>query len=321
MLRLFSASDIHASDIVFRKFVNAGNHYKADALFFVGDITGKALVLVVRKGGPAEELYEAEFLGIRQTARGRAELSALLSKMADRGYYYKVVDEKELDSLAGNEVALRKAMYQEMVARVEGWMRLATEVLKGTNKRLFMIIGNDDPSSIADVIASFSNDNIVNMNERVFELDGKCEGFGLPYSNITPWHLPGDIPEEALEGKIGTLIGKLHDPANSIFVTHVPPVNTIIDVAPYLEDLHLKVDMTGVQMSHVGSTAVRAAIEKHQPFMSLHGHIHESKGLAKIGRTQCFNAGSEYEQGILKGALVNIESNPMKVKSYMFTSG
>ena len=321
MLRIFSASDIHASDIVFRKFVNAGNHYKADALFFVGDITGKALILVVKKGNLAEEVYEAEFLGIKQTARGKAELTALLSKMADRGYYYKIVDERELESLVGNEPELRKAMYQEMVARVEGWMKLATEALKGTKKRLFMIIGNDDPAAIADVVASFSNDNIINMNERVFELDGTCEGFGLPYSNITPWHLPGDIPEDELEEKIRTLVGKLRDPANSIFVTHVPPVNTIIDAAPYLEDLHLKVDMTGVQMAHVGSTAVRAAIEKHQPFMSLHGHIHESKGLAKIGRTQCFNAGSEYEQGILKGALVNIDSNPMRIKSYMFTSG
>jgi Icc-related predicted phosphoesterase len=320
MLRLFSASDIHGSNIVFRKFINAGNYYKADALFLVGDITGKALVLVVNKGG-VEETYEAEFLGVRQTVRGKTELSALLSKMADRGYYYKVLSEREFETLASDERELRKEMHQEMVTRVEGWMRLATQMLRGTNKRLFMMIGNDDPANIADVIASYSSDNIVNINEMQFELGGGCEGFGLPYSNITPWHLPGDIPEEVLEEKIETLARKLRDPANSIFVTHVPPVNTIIDIAPHLEDLHLKVDMTGVQMSHVGSTAVRAAIERYQPFMSLHGHIHESKGLAKIGRTRCFNAGSEYEQGILKGVIVNVDSNPMNVKSYMFTSG
>ncbi len=321
MLRIFAASDIHASDIVFRKFINAGNHYKADALFFVGDITGKALVLVVKKGGPEDDVYEAEFLSVRQRVKGKAELAALLSKMADRGYYYRVVTEKELESLGGNEPELRKAMYQEMAARVEGWMKLATQVLKGTDKKLFMIIGNDDPPDIADVIGGYSNENIVNINERTFELDGGIEGFGIPYSNITPWHLPGDITEEALDGKIRVLEGKLRDPTNSIFVIHVPPVDTAIDQAPYLEDLHLKVDMTGVQMSHVGSTAVRAAIEKAQPLASLHGHIHESKGLAKIGRTQCFNAGSEYEQGILKGVMVNIDGSPLKVRSYMFTSG
>ncbi|MFP3191393.1 MAG: hypothetical protein RXR31_08730 [Thermoproteota archaeon] len=320
MLRIFSASDIHGSDIVFRKFINAGNYYKADALFLVGDIVGKALFLIIKKGG-VEEIYETEFLGDRYTVKGKTELSALLSKIANRGYYYKVVSEREYETLVGNKEELKKEMEHEIVARVEGWMRLATQILKGTNKQLFIMIGNDDPPSVANIIASYSSDNIVDINEKQFELGSGIEGFGLPYSNITPWHLPGDLPEEVLGEKIETLARKLRDPLNSIFAIHVPPFNTVIDVAPLLEDLHLKIDITGVQMTHVGSTAVRAAIEKYQPFMSLHGHIHESKGVAKIGRTLCFNAGSEYEQGILKGVIVNIELNPIKVKSYMFTSG
>jgi Icc-related predicted phosphoesterase len=72
-------------------------------------------------------------------------------------------------------------------------------------------------------------------------------------------------------------------------------------------------------MIPVGSTAVRAAIEKYQPLLGLHGHIHESKGSVKIGRTLCLNPGSEYAEGILRGALITLEDN--KIKNFQFTSG
>jgi Icc-related predicted phosphoesterase len=72
-------------------------------------------------------------------------------------------------------------------------------------------------------------------------------------------------------------------------------------------------------MIHVGSQAVRAAIEKHQPALGLHGHIHESKGAYKIGRTLCLNAGSEYSEGILRGVLVDLDEKGYT--DYMFTSG
>jgi Icc-related predicted phosphoesterase len=60
-------------------------------------------------------------------------------------------------------------------------------------------------------------------------------------------------------------------------------------------------------MIPVGSTAVRKIIEKYQPLLGLHGHIHESAGFVRIGRTQCLNPGSEYAEGILRGFLVEIE--------------
>ena len=59
----------------------------------------------------------------------------------------------------------------------------------------------------------------------------------------------------------------------------------------------------GRAVKPVGSTAVRAAIEEHQPALSLHGHIHESRGNCRIGRTLCINPGSSYEQGDLLGAV------------------
>ena len=68
-----------------------------------------------------------------------------------------------------------------------------------------------------------------------------------------------------------------------------------------------------------GSKAVLNAISKYQPMLGLHGHIHESRGIQKIGRTLCINPGSEYSEGILRGVIVILRKN--KIKDYMFVSG
>ncbi len=69
----------------------------------------------------------------------------------------------------------------------------------------------------------------------------------------------------------------------------------------------------------VGSSAVRESIEKYKPLLGLHGHIHESRGFVKIGRTLCINPGSEYGEGILRGAVINLDEKG--VKSYILTQG
>jgi len=51
----------------------------------------------------------------------------------------------------------------------------------------------------------------------------------------------------------------------------------------------------------VGSSAVRQALSRFQPMLSLHGHIHESRGEARIGKTLALNPGSEYSEGVLRG--------------------
>lgn len=70
-------------------------------------------------------------------------------------------------------------------------------------------------------------------------------------------------------------------------------------------DDDLNVLDAGRALIPVGSKAVRDAIMKYQPVLSLHGHIHEGKGTARLGKTLCINAGSLYEQGLLQGAIVN----------------
>ena len=231
------------------------------------------------------------------------------------------MDGADIETVMQSKAEMQRLMMEEMVRRIEKWLELARDFYSKSTKKVYLLLGNDDPREILDVLRKGENQNIIEVCEKNFLLDGGIEGIGVPFSNITPWNLPGDLPEEELQAKIDLLTSKLNDVHTSIFLIHVPPINTAIDEAPLLEDLKLKVDLTGIKTTHVGSTAVRATIEKLQPMVSLHGHIHESRGVSRIGKTLCVNPGSEYEQGILRGAILNIDEKSRKLKSHLLVSG
>ena len=91
-------------------------------------------------------------------------------------------------------------------------------------------------------------------------------------------------------------------------------------MAPQLtEDMSTVMEAGQPLVGPVGSTAVREAIEQRQPLLSLHGHIHEGRGAVKIGRTLAINPGSEYPDGVLRGALIDL--NAKGIKGYVLTSG
>jgi len=109
------------------------------------------------------------------------------------------------------------------------------------------------------------------------------------------------------------------DPSRAIFNLHCPPYRSGLDEAPAI-DADMKLMHGGRALRPVGSTAVREAIERHQPLISLHGHIHESKGAVKIGKTLSINPGSAYEEGMLMGAIIQLD--PKKgIKSYQLVNG
>jgi Icc-related predicted phosphoesterase len=138
-------------------------------------------------------------------------------------------------------------------------------------------------------------------------------------ANMTPWNCPGDLPEEELAKKLEKATSGLTDPGNSILNFHCPPCDTQIDVAPKRDkDLRPVLTPGGEpEMAYVGSTAVRQMIEKLQPLAGLHGHIHESRGLSKVGKSVCFNPGSEYVTGVLRGLILNLSDK--KIDNYVFT--
>jgi Icc-related predicted phosphoesterase len=165
------------------------------------------------------------------------------------------------------------------------------------------------------------SDYVIYPEGKIMSVDDKHEMTSVGYSNMTPWNCPGDITEEELAARLEKATSSLSDPRTSLFNFHCPPYDTQIDVAPKLDkDLRPVLTPGGEpDMAHVGSTAVRQIIEKLQPLAGLHGHIHESRGLSKVGKSVCFNPGSEYVTGILRGLILNLSDK--KLDNYVFTEG
>jgi len=314
LTRIFFITDVHGSDRCFRKFLNAAKAYKADALVLGGDITGKVLVPIVEQ---SDGRFALTLFGESVTVGG-SKLGETQKALRDAGEYYYMTNPREIEEMDASEEKRGRVFTECIRASLRSWLALAEERLRGTGVRCYISPGNDDKLEIDDLLVD--SGQLVNPEGRVVVLEGGYEMITLGYANRTPWKSPREATEEELGRMIERLASGLSHPESSIFNLHVPPYGTELDKAPAVDsDFRYVKDGLTVKMIHAGSTAVRASIEAHQPLVGLHGHIHESKGFVRIGRTLCLNPGSEYGDGILRGALVRLDGG--KVKEFLLTSG
>ena len=313
-MRLYFATDIHGSETCWRKFLNAGKHYEADVLVLGGDMTGKALVPVIEDGGGR---WHATLLENRSEMTSEDEVAAFEDAVIRRGYYPFRTTPELLRGLEQDESHWHGLFQEKMLETVEKWMRMADERLGGTGVRVFCCPGNDDQFEVDEIIESAKT---VELAEgRAVEIDG-FQMVSTGWSNRTPWHTYREADEPQLRDRLDAAIAQATaPPERTIFSFHCPPYRSGLDDAPELTaDMDLK--DAGRAVKPVGSTAVREAIEEHQPALSLHGHIHEARGNTRIGRTLCINPGSSYEQGDLLGAVIDLDGKK-KVKRFLLTSG
>ena len=315
MTIVFYATDIHGSETCFIKFINAATVYKTDVLIMGGDLLGKTVTPIFRK----DDSYEAYYLNENHYAHAGEELDNMIREIRKMGSYEYITTKEEWNDLIKDEKKMEELFKELAIESIKRWMGIAESKLKGKKVKVFVNSGNDDIPDINPILEE--NELVIFPNEKVLYIDEHHELLSLGYSNITPWHLPGDLPEEELEKKIEELIVKVNNMKNIVFNIHVPPYNTTLDQAPKLDDNLQPVITPGgeVEIVSVGSTAVRKAIEKYQPLLGLHGHIHESRGTCKIGRTLCINPGSEYQRGILNGVLFKLDKG--KIKFHLLMSG
>ena len=313
-IKMFFVTDVHGSETVFRKFLNASQIHKADVAIIGGDITGKGLSLVAK----TSQGYQTDFLGRKWNARNEGELEIMIRDIRKRGFYVHIDEPTALEEIKSSQTKVELLLKTYMKKTLEGWLRLAEERLKKLGIKCYISPGNDDIYEIDKIINS--SNFVINPEGKVVPLSEDHEMISMGKANITPWNCPRDVTEEELAKTIDTMISELDDPSRSVFNFHAPPINTCLDVAPELDKDLRPVSKAGQpSMINAGSTSIRRAIEKYQPVLGLHGHIHESKGVESIGKSLCINPGSEYFEGILRGAIVILEGG--KVKNYMFISG
>lgn len=309
-LRIFFVTDIHGSNTCFRKYLNALKIYQVDVGILMGDLTGKVLIPLVDKAGGG---WETTLMGHHTVAETEAELEQLKKTIELMGYYWVHQTPEEFQDHKADPLKVDLLFKQKMLDRLQEWINLADERLAGTGYKVYMAPGNDDHQEVDPIIQNSAA--IVNCNNNKVMI-GEHEMISFSWSNPTPWNTPREKPDAELEPMLESLVALVQDKPTAIFNFHVPPYGYALDLAPELtQDLVQAAD----RKVHVGSLAVAKMIEKYQPLLGLHGHIHESRGAQKVKRTMIINPGSEYSEGILKGVVVILEKG--KVNDYIFTSG
>jgi Icc-related predicted phosphoesterase len=321
-LKIYFATDLHGSERCFKKFIKAGQFYGCEAVIMGGDVTGKGVVPFIKDASGA---YDVELLGQKHHVLTEKERNDLEQLVRDVGFYPYLTDPEEIRSINADPNGLENLYAKLCRDSLIRWMELLEKFNKENKYTYYISPGNDD---------SFEVDKILNESGCVVNPEGKAvvlkdEFYMISsgYSNKTPWDTQRECTEEELRGKIDKMKADVPDMSRCIFNFHCPPYETNLDVAPVLDaGLNQKTEFGQVSMGHVGSKAVKQAILDYSPLIGLHGHIHESKATQKVGRTMCFNPGSEYAEGILRGVIVvlgegGLLNKKVTVKNYMHVSG
>jgi hypothetical protein len=313
MLRIFYVTDIHGSEVCWRKFLNAGPFYGANVVIVGGDITGKAMVPIVERGGR----WETTMFEQHVTLDSEDAVRAVEAKILNRGYYPIRVSEEEYRHMQQDEDAVDKRFKEVMLEGTERWIAMADDRLAGKGIRAIVCPANDDMFEIDPILKSghlveFGGEDPIDV--------GGFDMVSYGWTNPTPWDTFRELPEDELGRRIDKIVDRVTDPGRTIFNFHAPPYGSGLDEAPAL-DADMNIKAGGRALRPVGSTSVKAAIERAQPVLSLHGHIHESKGATRIGSSLVLNPGSSYEEGVLQAALITIDEKKRKVKSYQLVNG
>jgi Icc-related predicted phosphoesterase len=311
-LRIFFATDVHGSERCFRKFLAAAKVYEADVLLLGGDIACKGLVPMRPRKGTLHATVRGDSVSVPDAAeeRLRADINRL-------GFYGVRMEDAEAARLAEDPVFVERVFREQITEQVEHWCELAAERL-APQVRCIITPGNDDP---------FDVDTVLEKASRIECPEGRLCDLGpvllasLGDVTPTPWNTDREYTEEALARRIAAMLDAVPADRKAIVNFHCPPYGSGLDVAPELDE-KLKPVIRGGRPSliSVGSKAVREAIKRYQPVVGLHGHIHESRAVQKIGRTVCLNPGSDYSADLLRGAVVDIAEDGSYL-DFLFTAG
>lgn len=311
--RILFVTDLHGSEYTFRKLLRALETWRPDVYVAGGDVAGKGLLPILQGNGRCRLRWMGEE---REIEAG--ELPAYQERAAQLGFYPYRAQEDELAAMRADEARVEAVFERLMLERWADWLDRLEARCAELRIPAYVMAGNDDPWSL-DGPAGENREWARAADGRVLPLAEEWTLMSCGLANPTPWGCPRDVAEEELASRLQALAAQVPDPTKAIANIHVPPYGSSLDVAPLLDTSVSPPRPVAGETAAVGSTAVARFIEQHQPLLSLHGHIHESPGVVRIGRTLAINPGSEYAEGVLRGALVTVE--PGRVVGHQFVNG
>ncbi len=314
--RIYFVSDLHGSEVCFRKFLNSAPVYRPDLMIYGGDIMGKILQPIFRVGPHRYRWYPSPD---RSEEFGESEFAKVERRIADQGRYILVTTPEEWAELRKDPEGLDARCRELGKERVRAWLRLIAERITPKGIPLVMNVGNDDTDGVLDLLRAEAPPNVIVPEGRVVPA-GPYEIYGCGYANMTPWHCPRDLEEEELGEVLDRTSTEVGAPTRTILDIHAPPLGTSLDLAPELdEEMRPRTASGQLLLHHVGSSSVRRFIERIHPVVSLHGHIHESMGVDAVGGTPVFNPGSIYFSGTLQGLVLSLDGG--RVADHLFVTG
>ena len=312
-VKIFFASDLHGSNVCFKKFVNSAQFYGVDVLVLGGDLTGKAVIPIAeQEDGTFVALQHGESVQIE----GKDELDEFVKRQGNMGFYPAVMLESEYQRLRADEGAQQVLFKKLVLERVREWASFAAQKLQGTDVPLVTVPGNDDFVEIDEILTQAPVFDFHEM--QVCEFKGGYQMLYCGGSTPTPWDTEREYTEQQYVARFAELLPQVTDMSRCIFNVHVPPFGTALDACPKL-DKNLKVvyEMGLPAQVHAGCQTLADIIKEHQPLLGLHGHIHEGRAKINIGKTICINPGSVYPEGILQGALITLRDGQVTQANLM----
>lgn len=314
-MNILFVTDVHGSEKCFRKFLNSWKYYPIHCLIMGGDLSGKGLVPIIND---RNDNFHASFLGEDYIAESKNELELLEKNIRFNGFYPFITDTDGVESLEQDEILRNEIFEQLIVEQIDRWDQLAGDYLKDSGIPLYIIPGNDDIYAIDKTLNKSSI--LINIDNKIQEIEDGWYIIGAGYSNHTPWHGPREFDDEEIFNRIETLVKQVPNNAKTIFDFHCPPYDSVIDLVQEVdEDFRPRFQGINPVMGPAGCKAVRKIYDLYTPNLGLHGHIHESKGVYKYKGAIAINPGSDYSSGIMKGVIVTLGKS--KVEHYMFIEG
>jgi len=294
---------MHGSEGTWRKFLNASAMLKVNVAICGGDLTGKMIVPVVEGKDGKYTYYHLK----KTYTVDSGGLENAFKDIRGIGYYPYLTNESQYEEMTKSPKKVDVVFHEVMLSTIKSWLDLIPQKVP-SETRVVVCPGNDDRFPVDDIISNHKD--VINGEGKVIEVDDSHEMVSCGWVNPSPWKTTREEEEDKLEERLESYISRLKNMETAIFNFHAPPYQTKLDEAPLLDkDLNPVIQGGSVVMVPVGSKAVKKMIEKYQPFLGLHGHIHEASGSMKIGRTCCVNPGSEYAEGIIRAFLIEFKGN------------
>ena len=126
-MKVFFATDIHGSEVCWRKFLNAAAFYKADMVVLGGDVTGKMMIPITAYQG----YWQVTVRGQLHRLDTQQELEEIQRQIRNSGSYPAIVTPDELQVLSTEEGAVDRRFTAEMTQSLDRWLDMADGKLRG----------------------------------------------------------------------------------------------------------------------------------------------------------------------------------------------